>query len=179
MFGKILGGLAILIVAVISLGFVLPDRATLEREIVVAAPQEDVFTLISDFNEWEKWSPWADMDPNATYELTGQGVGQRMSWESEMPEVGSGVQEIIALDAPNSMTTALDFGEMGRSKARFDLTPEGDGVKVVWSFESNMREGVPLHMKPMSTYFGFFMDGILGPQYEAGLENLKAAAEVG
>lgn len=48
---------------------------------------------------------------------------------------------------------------------------------MVWSLDSDMREGVPLLMQPISTYFGFLMDGMIGPDYETGLQNLKALAE--
>jgi len=177
MLGKILGGIAALIVAIIALGFILPDKVTLEREIVVNAPQEEVFTLVSDFNEWNRWSPWAQIDPDAEFSVSGEGVGHRMEWKSDHKEVGNGMQEITALDAPNKVVTRLDFGDMGRADATISLTPVSGGTKVVWSFESNMREGVPGLMKSASTYMGFFMDGMIGPSYEEGLANLKREAE--
>ena len=42
-----------------------------------------------------------------------------------------------------------------------------------------MREGVPVYMQPISTYMGFFMDAMVGKDYEKGLANLKRAAEAG
>lgn len=178
MLKKIIGGLAAFLALIIVLGFVLPDRVTLSRDITIDAPQDEVFALISDFEEWDSWSPWANIDPDAKYELSGSGVGQSMSWKSDHPDVGDGAQTISALDAPSMVATDLDFGDMGVAKARFDLEPVGDSrTKVTWSFETNMREGVPVFMKPMSTYFKFFMEGMLGPQYETGLQNLKKVAE--
>lgn len=179
MLGKILGGLAGLIVILIALGFVLPDKVEMERATVINAPQEEVFALVSDFNEWDRWSPWANIDPDAEYTLTGSGVGQRMEWTSDHPEVGNGSQVVTAIEEPRYVKTHLDFGDMGQADATFTLTPEGQSTRVVWAFESNMRKGVPFYMKPMSTYMGFFMDGMLGPSYEEGLENLKKAAEAG
>ncbi len=178
MLGKILVGLVGFIVIVILLGFVLPDRAAIERETVINAPQEDVYALISDFEAWNAWSPWAKMDPDAEMSVSGEGVGHRMSWVSEDPNVGVGSQVITAMDPPNSLSTHLEFEGMGEADATFTLSPAGDGAtKVVWSFETNMRDGMPLHMQPVATYMGFFMDGMLGPQYEEGLTNLKAVAE--
>lgn len=180
MIGKILGGLAAFIIIVIALGFLLPDKAQVEREIVINAPQEEIFALVSDFGEWEKWSPWANIDPNAEYSFSGEGVGQRMEWKSDHPDVGAGAQEITAMEAPNTLVTHLDFGDMGQADAAFTLSPaEGGATKVVWAFESNMRKGVPAHMQPVSTYMGFFMDAFLGPAYEEGLANLKRVAENG
>lgn len=178
MLGKIIGGLVGLIVIVILLGFVLPDRAELQRETTINAPQEDVYALIDNFEAWNAWSPWAQIDPDAEMSVSGEGIGHRMSWKSDDPKVGTGTQVITAMDPPNSLTTHLEFEGMGEADATFTLSPAGDGAtKVVWAFETKMREGVPIYMQPMSTYMGFFMDGMLGPQYEEGLANLKKAAE--
>ena len=178
MIKSILLGLGTLIAIVILLGFILPDKVHLERETTINASPEEVFALVADFNQWDSWSPWALLDPDAEYNLTGSGVGQRMEWKSDHPDVGHGAQEITAMDPPNSVSTFLDFGEMGTARATFTLFPAEDGAtKVVWDFDTNMREGVPIYMQPMSTYFRFFMDGMLGPQYEQGLAKLKEVAE--
>ncbi len=180
MLKKILGGAGALLLALIVLGFVLPDKAHVEREIVINAPQEEVYALVSDYREWNRWSPWANIDPDAEYSLIGEGVGQRMEWTSDHPQVGNGAQEITALDPPNTVVSALDFGDMGKASAIFELSAQDENMtKVVWSFDSNMREGAPVYMKPMATYMGFFMDSFLGKDYEAGLANLKQAAEAG
>jgi uncharacterized protein YndB with AHSA1/START domain len=178
MLNKILGGIIGFIALVFALGFVLPDRAHLEREIIIEAPAEEVYALVSDFSAWEEWSPWAKMDPQAEYELTGAGVGQTMVWHSDHPNVGDGKQEIIALAEPGHVVTRLNFGPMGVADAAFTLTPiTGDRTKVVWSFDSNMREGTPTHLKPVLTYMGYVMGPMLGPVYDEGLQNLKQAAE--
>ena len=178
MLRKILMGLGGLLTAILILGFILPDRVQLSRETVISANQEDIFELVSNFQHWNTFSPWADIDPDAEYSLTGAGVGQTMSWTSDHPQVGNGKQTITKIDAPKMVTTELDFGDQGSASARFDLshTPNGD-VRVVWSFDTKMREGVPIFMQPISTYMKFFMEGMLGPQYELGLERLKKAAE--
>ncbi|MBT8471982.1 MAG: SRPBCC family protein [Marinicaulis sp.] len=180
MLGKILGGIGLVLLVLIILGFVLPDKVHLEREIVIDAPQDEVYALVSDLGEMEKWSPWAKIDPDMTSTIAGEGVGQTMSWQSDHPNVGDGAQMITALDPPSQVKVDLDFGDKGLAKAALDLSPAaGGGTKVVWSFDTNMRDGVPFYMKPMSTYFGFMMDGMLGPQYEEGLSSLKELAEAG
>ncbi|MEM9450406.1 MAG: SRPBCC family protein [Cyanobacteria bacterium P01_E01_bin.6] len=175
---KIFGVLVGLIVVVVGAGLVLPSTVHVEREIVINAQPDDVFALISDFNEWDAWSPWAKLDPDADMTIEGgAGIGQTMSWSSENPQVGSGSQEIVAMDAPNSLKTYLDLGEMGVADASFALIPENDGTRVVWSLDTDSRERVPLVKQPISTYFGFFMDAMLGGDYETGLQNLKSLAE--
>ncbi|MEO1252041.1 MAG: SRPBCC family protein [Pseudomonadota bacterium] len=178
MIQNILGAIAAFVVLVIGLGFILPDKVELQRSAVINAPQHEVYALISDFEAWDAWSPWAKLDPDAEMSISGEGVGQKMSWKSEDRNVGVGTQTVTAMDAPNSMSTHLAFEGMGEADAQFMLSSSGDGAtEVTWRFETNMREGMALHMKPIATYMGFFMDGMLGPQYEEGLSNLKQVAE--
>ena len=171
--------LLLLIVVVIALlaGFFLPSKVHVERQTLVDAPPQKVFSQVSDFNAWRAWSPWANIDPDATFKIEGAGVGQTMTWASDNPEVGTGSQKITTLEAPRKVVTHLDFGDMGVSDASFTLEPTEGITLVTWSLDSDMREGVPLVKKPMNTYFGFFMDSMLGNTYEQGLANLKAVVE--
>lgn len=176
-FSKVIGIVFGLAVLVFISGFILPSRVHVERSIVISAPPADIFSLVSDLNEWEAWSPWAQMDPNMELAISGAGEGQTMRWHSEEPMVGDGSQEIIALESPNYVNTHLDFGDRGVADAAFTLTPEAEGTLVSWSLDTDMRAGVPTLLQPISTYFGFLMDGMIGQDYEAGLANLKALVE--
>jgi len=159
------------------LGFVLPDKVHVERTAKVAAPPETVFELVSNYNRWDEWSPWADIDPDTQYEISGAGVGHKMVWRSDDPKVGSGSQTITDYQPPEKVVSFLDFGDMGRAIATFEIVPSEAGSTVTWSMDTRMREGVPFLMKPLATYMGFFMDGIIGKDYEKGFAGLKAAAE--
>ena len=172
---KMLIGLAGFVVVLIALGFVLPDKAHVERSIMVNAPPEKVYALVADLNRADEWQPWNAMDPAMTQEIVGAGVGQKQTWKSK--KLGDGSQEIVSLNPPTRVDYALDFGDMGVATAAMQLEPSGQGTSVVWSLDTNMRKGVPIFMQPISTYMGFFMDGMLGKDYEAGLANLKRVAE--
>lgn len=174
---KIFGALLGIVALAIGAGLLLPSTVHVERDILINAPPEQVFALISDFNAWDVWSPWAKMDPNADMHIAGSGIGQTMTWASNDPQVGSGSQAIVNLEAPKTLTTHLDFGDNGRADATFDLIPEAGQTRVVWSLDTDMREGVPLLKQPISTYFGFAMDSMVGKDYEIGLQNLKAVLE--
>lgn len=158
-------------------GFVLPDRVSLSREVVINADPETVFTLVGDYHKWSAWSPWATLDPEADFTIIGSGVGQRMTWKSDHPKLGNGAQEIVNYSPPNQVTNSLDFGQMGQAQASIHIHPNAEQTRVVWSFETNMRDGVPLWMQPAATYMGYMMNSFLGPRYEEGLENLKRVAE--
>lgn len=161
-----------------GLGLVLPAHAHVERAIVIDAAPEQVFAQVSDLTAWKAWSPWASMDPAAQMTVEGSGLGQRMVWSSENPQVGEGSQQVTEIDAPNHVQTHLEFGGQGIAEATFDLALAGNGqTQVVWSLDAEMRDGVPFVMKPVSTYLGFLMDGMVGGDYETGLQNLKALLE--
>ena len=174
---KIAGIVLGLVAIVFSVGFLLPSTVHVEREVLVNAQPEEVFALVSNFNAWDVWSPWAKLDPDAKMEIIGSGVGQTMFWSSENPDVGEGSQVIVNLESPRYLETHLNFGDRGVANASFTLTPENEATQVVWSFDTDMREGVPLFLQPVTTYLGFLMDSMVGEDYEIGLQNLKNAAE--
>lgn len=171
--GIVLGGLLLLFGA----GFLLPAQVHVERSVVIQAPTEQVFAQVSDFNAWDTWSPWAKLDPDASMEIRGSGLGQTMVWSSDVQDVGTGRQVITALDAPHHLGTHLDFGGQGIADAAFDLEEREDATQVTWSLDTDMRAGVPLLMKPVSSYFGLAMDSMIGNDYEQGLQNLKTIVE--
>lgn len=180
----IIGLFTVVAMAILG-GFVLPSQVHVERQAIINASPDKVFAEVSDFNNWNAWSPWANIDPDTTLTITGKGIGQTMTWASDNPEVGSGTQQITQLDAPRLITNHLDFGDMGVSDTAFALEPVGESAgesaggatKVTWSLDTDMRKSVPLLNQPMSTYFGFFMDSMIGEKYEQGLANLKTVVE--
>lgn len=167
----------ILIAGLIGLGYVLPDHVRVERQIVINAPAAEVFALVGDLSAWPDWSPWAEADPAMEIKVAGQGPGQRQVWVSADPSVGSGSQIITEYQPPHRVAFALSFSGQGEGRAEMILVEEGGATTLRWAFDSNMRDATPLMMQPLATYFGFFMDGMLGPYYERGLANIKRLAE--
>lgn len=157
---------------VVGASFLLPAQAVVIRSIEIAAPPDDVFAIVGDLRRFQEFSPWADRDPDIEYRFEGteSGLGQKMRWTSDNPDIGSGTQTIIEFDPPNYAEMALDLGKMGRSVASWDLVPSQTGTKVTWEFRSNLK-GIP------AKWFGLMFDSWIGPDYEKGLAKLKALAE--
>lgn len=120
---KIAFGLLAVVAVMFLGGFVLPSQVHVERQALIDASADKIFAEVSDFNNWQAWSPWANIDPDSTLMISGSGVGQTMTWTSENPEVGSGTQEVIELDSPRRVKNHLDFGDMGESDTTFVLEP--------------------------------------------------------
>lgn len=160
-------------IAILAVGSILPDRAHVERSVVVAAPPARVFEVLNGFREFNKWSPWHERDPKTKYRFEGpeSGVGAKLSWESTHPQVGKGSQ-IIAVSEPEKLIKVLlDFGAMGQAGASYTLAPEGAGSRITWSFDTEFGWDL------FGRYMGLMMDRWVGPDYEKGLANLKKVLE--
>ncbi len=173
---KILKIIGIVLVAIIALVWVgtlfISSETHVERSLTINAAPEAIFAEINNVKNFNNWSPWHSIDPNTeyTYEGPESGVDAKMSWTSDHQDVGSGSQWIVE-SVPNKLVkTNLVFeGFEDPAEANFVLEPEGDQTKVTWTFDTEMSG--------LYKYFGLVMDGMLGPQYEQGLQNLKAVAE--
>lgn len=168
-----LGVILAIVVVFAAVGMGLPRSVTVARSVEVAAPADQVFPHVNSLKAMAAWSPWLDRDPDVALTYTGPdaGVGARMSWQSEHPQVGNGAQEIVASDTNRQVTTALDFGDMGSAEAALVLEASGDGTEVTWTLVTDMGAG------PVGRWMGLLMDGWVGADYEVGLSQLKALVE--
>jgi uncharacterized protein YndB with AHSA1/START domain len=153
-------------------GYILPNEVTVERHVVINAPPGTVFALVSSYKRFQEWSPWAELDPKTTYKFEGpeSGVGEKMSWASNNPNVGAGSQVITEYVPLSHVASDLDFGAMGKSLAYWDLKPEGTGTSATWGFKMKL-DGV------LDRWMGLMMDRFVGPDYDRGLAKVKALAE--
>jgi uncharacterized protein YndB with AHSA1/START domain len=141
------------------------------RSAVMAAPPAEVFAVVSDLNRNKDWSPWMALDPNINVGVSGPaGVGQRLTWASDNPNVGKGTQETIGFEQDKQVVAALDFGDMGKATATVQLVPEGEGTKVTWTLDSKLNNII-------ERWFGLMYDKWIGADFEKGLANLKAYVE--
>jgi len=162
-----------LIAVVVVVGLFLPATAHVERSVVIKAPPAMVFTVLNGFRQFDRWSPWADIDPNdvTTYEGPESGVGAKMSWAGNA-EVGTGSQEILESTPYSQVKLRLTFGDFaGDFQANYTLSPEGEDTKVTWGFDADYGNNI------VGRYFGLMSDSMLGPDYERGLGRLKQFVE--
>lgn len=154
-------------------GMLLPRNVNVTRSIQIDAPPEEVFPHVNSLKAAAEWSPWLALDPDValTYEGPDEGVGAKLAWASDHPNVGTGSQEIIASDDNQRVETALDFGQMGTANATYVLEATSLGTQITWGL------GVDMGFGPMGRWFGLMMDGQVGPDYETGLQNLKELVE--
>lgn len=164
----------LLVLVLIGVGyFLLPDTARVERDVRIDAPPEAVFPYVNDFRRFNEWSPWADWAPDIEYSYSGpdSGVGARMDWHSDSPEVGSGSNLITQSRPPERVTMRLDLGVQERATSYFDIEPAGDGSHVVWGLETEFGNNI------IDRYFGVMMGYWVGGDFDRGLQDLKTLVE--
>ncbi|MEO0371640.1 MAG: SRPBCC family protein [Pseudomonadota bacterium] len=172
---RLLAGLVVLIAILAGVGMLLPREVTVERSAVINAPAGDIYPRVANLEAFQEWSPWADLDPDArfTFNDIPEGLGAKMEWASDSPEVGNGTMEITEATENEALTLALEFGDMGGGEAYWSFDEEGEATSVTWGIVADMGAG------PIGRWFGLKMDDWVGADYEKGLVNLKTAVEGG
>ncbi|TVQ45633.1 MAG: hypothetical protein EA362_08695 [Saprospirales bacterium] len=174
---KILMILGIGILGLILLVLIIPifvsKSYTVEESIVINAPKSMVYDYISDFNNFNEWSPWQDRDPEMVTTITGDGksVGSKYEWEGDN-EAGKGSMEIIEMDE-HKINIDLRFVEPFESESftqyRFEETESG--TKLIWYMEGEM----PYPMNLLNLFS--IMEKAIGADYRKGLESAKSKLE--
>ena len=166
---------AVLIVAVLVIAATRPSTFRVQRTTGIKAPADGIFPFINDFHSWGAWSPWDKIDPamKRTFSGASSGKGAMYAWEGTS-KVGSGSMEITDTSPPGRIVIKLDFLKPfeGHNITEFTLLPQGESTEVTWA----MYGPVPYVAKIMHMFFS--MDKMVGGQFETGLANLKALAEI-
>jgi hypothetical protein len=151
-----------------------PDTFRVKRATSIKAPPERIFPLINDFRRWGAWSPYEKKDPGMkrSYDGPPAGPGAVYAWEGD-GNVGQGRMEIVEASPPDKVAIKLDFTRPFEAHNRvvFTLAPAGGATEVTWDMQGPANY--------LSKLIGVFinMDRMVGKDFEAGLANLKAAAE--
>ena len=169
----ILGILVVLVVVFVAGAFLLPKNVEVARSIEIDAPAADVFPHVNSLKAGETWSPWLGRDPEVQLAYSGPeaGVGAKLDWTSDHPQVGNGTSVITASEADKMVTNEMDFGDMGTASASFELVEAGGKTTVTWDFQTDLGNN------PVARWMGLMMDKWVGGDYETGLSNLKAVVE--
>jgi uncharacterized protein YndB with AHSA1/START domain len=151
-----------------------PDEFAIRRSADIRAPADTVFSLINDFRQWPKWSPWEKLDPNLKRTLSGAeaGRGSVYEWRGDK-RVGAGRMEILDSVAHSRIDIKLSFLKPFRAENRttFTITPVGGVSRVIWEMTGTNNFMFKLMGLVMN------MDKMVGSDFEKGLAAMKAEAE--
>lgn len=161
----------VLLVVVIALQ---PAEFTISRNRDIAAPPATLFSMTNDLHQWNRWSPWAKLDPamKITYSGAALGKGAVYEWTGNS-EVGSGRMEIIESTPNSKVGIALQFRAPFESTngVEFAFMPKGPLTNVRWTMNGTNDF--------LGKAFALFMDmdAMVGADFEKGLAELKKLAE--
>jgi hypothetical protein len=113
-------------------------------------------------------------DPAMQIQYSGaaQGTGAKWNWQSKTEGNGAiGVHGCRAVQACRLRAVVSRSRHVVAGIVL--LAPDGSGTRVTWTNEGDMGSS------PINRYFGLMMDSMVGPDFDAGLRNLKALAERG
>lgn len=163
---------AVLAVFLLTPAFIDAD-ATVSRSIDVNKPASTVYTIVKDFNYYKQWNAWSQMDKKATGEISGPvgEIGATWSWEGDT--VGKGSLTIEELEPNKAIKSRLVFWSPMEGEAQdlwdFEML-DSTTTKITWTYAGTA-----------SSYFArlgnLAIEGILGPDLEKGLSNLKELIE--
>jgi effector-binding domain-containing protein len=167
-----------LIFLIVIVSFFLPGTSHVERSIIIQSEASVPFSLVNNLTEWRQWSPWHKLDTGMTivYSEPSDGEGASYTWKSANDQVGAGKLTIVKSVPDELIETLMEFEGMGTSKGSFKFEQTAEAVKVTWTMDSDGKD-IPWAMKIPSKYFCLFADGMVGPYFEKGLNDLKTISE--
>lgn len=144
-------------------------KLNVKRSIQIDAPVEKVYGVVSDFHQWQPWSPWLIMEPGV--KVTVQDDGKYYEWEGN--RVGAGNMTVLSAQENEWVDYDLMFLKPWKSQSnvRFEVKSENGGTKVTWYMDSKLPFFL-FWMKKM-------MNALLAMDYDRGLAMLKDYVEKG
>ena len=164
----VVGVISIIMVIVLT---IQPEKAHLERSIVIEAPDSVIFPYLSNFRKLSGWWPWPKMDADMqqTFEGVDGAIGSKVIWSGT--KAGNGSMVLEELDPDKSVKSLMAIaGQKHSATSEFVLEPEGSATRVRWTY-NGVNDGVIGKAKWV------VMGTLLGSQYDLGLKNLKKIIE--
>jgi uncharacterized protein YndB with AHSA1/START domain len=150
-----------------------PNTFRLERSTHIKAQPAQVLGLIEDMHHFNRWNPFAQIDPTQTigYEDITVGVGAAYSWLGK--KSGAGRMEVIEVVPGQRVSMRLDFTRpfVAHNRVDFTATAASEGCQITWAMSGDMA-----YINKLMSVFAS-MDKMVGGEFEKGLANLKALAE--
>lgn len=146
----------------------LPRHVHIERSAMIEGIPQTVLAMAASNTGYQSFNPYRDLDPNLQVELFGpqSGVGSGFTFSSKD---GVGSQTVSSV-TPDTVHFDIDLGPLGQPTQAISAIATDDGTQVIWTMDADMG------FNPLFRVMGLFMDGMVGPNFEQGLENIAAVS---
>lgn len=158
-----IGGLAVLAAGTLLF---LPREVTVTRSGVVPAQPQQIVALAASNTGYQRFNPYLSSDPDLRIEPFGpeSGVGSGFRFYGRD---GKGQQTVARVEG-EAVHYAIDLGAMGQPTQSISAVQQGDTSEVTWAMHAD------LGLNPIGRVMGLFMDRMVGPTFERGLQNMAA-----
>jgi hypothetical protein len=169
-FQLVLAALALVVVALLGLGFAFPSRWHAERSLLVNADPTTIHALVSDLRTWPEWAdPPVVAEAEFAYTGPERGAGSAREWhdargvegrtEITRDEASQGVWFRSLIDQGETTTSGAIVYEVGAA-----------GTNVTWRDEGDLP-------RPFGLYFRDGVERDVRALFDRGLLRLKRLAE--
>jgi len=156
-------------------GLVLPSSRHLSESVETNRKMTIVFDTINSLRRFKDWNPIVLRDPAAKLDLSGPnaGVGAKLTFASDVSQVGNGSWEIVESVPGKSVKYAIDDDRRGHDKvSEFILTPTGRGA-VKRNVEITQTYDVDYGWNLIGRYAGLYVSRHVGDDMKLGLSRLS------
>ena len=172
-FLKIIIGVAILIAVVLIIALFIKNEYSIEREIAINRPKQQVFDYVRYLKNQDNYSKWVMEDPNMRKDFKGVDgqVGFVYAWDGN-DKAGKGEQEIKKIAVGDNVDIEIRFIKPFEGIAQTNISTESlseNKTKVKWVM--NGRSSYPMNLTNL------FIDNILGKDLALSLNSLKTILE--
>ena len=142
--------------------------AVVQRVVQINASPEATMVLLSDASRWADWYPgMTKIDITAPFPE----AGGKVAFKVKSAGVSMPITETV-LDYQPGKLQLLQMDGMLSGRARWELTPEGEGTRLTTTFDYTLPGGV----------LGKIVDALIAKRLNAksleeGLHNFKALVE--
>ncbi|HEY1090334.1 MAG TPA: SRPBCC family protein [Burkholderiaceae bacterium] len=173
---KILKVLLILIVGLFAClavgGMFINSKYSVTRSIDIKATPDKVYALVAAPKAWKQWSVWNQRDPNMAISYSGPDSGVGAVWEWKSKSEGDGRMTMTAAEPGKRVAMDLYFPDWdSTSPGEISFSVNGDMTHVEWSMSADTGKN------PLMHWFALLGPGMIAPDFDAGLKNLKTLAE--
>ncbi|MEM5532006.1 SRPBCC family protein [Pseudoalteromonas arctica] len=168
---KILIKCVLLLLLVLALvGLILPQSYSVNKTIEINANLKVIKPLITDFSQWQKWSPWEKVDPSIRFTLgePSSGLGAHQSWKGKW---GYG-EMIITSVSQNKVSFNILLNAEHIIRGTFNLSEQDGIVTLICNIKGQTT--APL----ISGYTAILSEYVLSNTVSLGLNNLQTVAQL-
>src|SRR5690606_15088839 len=170
---EILISLAIVLALFLLVALVLPSSRHLEEKVETNRKLTIVYDTLNSLRRFPDWNPLVLRDPQMELKLSGpvSGVGARMDYSSDKPNLGKGSWEYVATQPRASVTYAVANPQRGHDKVTtFSLKPTGRSGRNV---EITQSYDVTYGWDLLGRYAGLYVSRHVGDDIKLGLQRLS------